>query len=221
MHNPDHPLVGLSKEILSLSVQLFDQLVKSFSVRTELFERNEESRQMELMRGLNELKGESGSDSYTKTGTGSTSDATQRQLLAQALNSTSPNTLRILFQSMRFSKILFIEASTKFVERPSAGLKFLQEKDVLPKPLTPSSVANFLRIAPGLPKDHTGSYLGERGKSEPSFEGDGEVFHQEVLLHYVRSFELVGKSVLDCMRIFLSAFRLPGKLLCMGHSILT
>lgn len=91
------------------------------------------------------------------------------------------------------------------------GLKFLQLKGCLPTPLSPSSVATFLRIAPGLPKESTGAFLGELGKDNPAYEADGNTFHREVLQKYVQSFELKGQTVLNCMRIFLSAFRLPGE----------
>ena len=111
----------------------------------------------------------------------------------------------------RFAKGILAEAALKFSNKPSEGLKFLQAQGVLPSPLTPASVAKFLRIAPGLPNECTGSFLGELGKDNPSYEADGKAFHREVLLCYVRSFELKGQTVLNCMRIFLSAFRLPGE----------
>ena len=111
----------------------------------------------------------------------------------------------------RLAKGILAEAALKFSNKPSEGLKFLQSQGVLPSPLTPASVAKFLRIAPGLPNECTGSFLGELGKDNPSYEADGKAFHREVLLCYVRSFELKGQTVLNCMRIFLSAFRLPGE----------
>lgn len=114
-------------------------------------------------------------------------------------------------RASRLSKQLLMEAAKKFVVKPELGLRFLQDVGGLPTPLTPSSVAKFLRIAPGLPKENTGAYLGELGKDSPSFEADGKEFHKQVLRCYVKSFELAGQSVLNCMRIFLSAFRLPGE----------
>ena len=111
----------------------------------------------------------------------------------------------------RLAKGVLAEAALKFSNKPAEGLKFLQARGVLPTPLTPASVAKFLRIAPGLPNECTGSFLGELGKDNPSYEADGKAFHREVLLCYVRSFELKGQTVLNCMRIFLSAFRLPGE----------
>ena len=72
-------------------------------------------------------------------------------------------------------------------------------------------MASFLRLAPGLPKENSGAYLGELGRDTPSYEADGRDFHRDVLLAYVRSFQLDGQSVLNSLRIFLSAFRLPGE----------
>jgi hypothetical protein len=111
----------------------------------------------------------------------------------------------------RLAKGVLAEAALNFSHKPQEGLRYLQSRGVLPTPLTPASVAKFLRIAPGLPKESTGAFLGELGKDNPSYEADGKAFHREVLLSYVQSFELKGQTVLNCMRIFLSAFRLPGE----------
>lgn len=111
------------------------------------------------------------------------------------------------------SKDILKEASRRFVEKPSEGLKYLQGMGALSVNLTPESVAEFLRIAPGLPKENVGMYLGELGKDEKEckYPGDSREFHQNVLLCYVKSFTLTGQNVLSYLRIFLSAFRLPGE----------
>jgi hypothetical protein len=80
--------------------------------------------------------------------------------------------------------------------------------------LTHECVANVLcRLAPELPKETTGAYLGELGKDDDKggYEGNSKEFHRLVLLRYVESFEFADQGVLDCMRIFLSAFWLPGE----------
>jgi hypothetical protein len=59
-------------------------------------------------------------------------------------------------QSTRFSKNLLLQASKLFIDKPQECFIFLQSHGALPTPLTPSSVAKFLRIAPGLPKENTG-----------------------------------------------------------------
>ena len=123
--------------------------------------------------------------------------------------STSP--LSDLLIASRQTKHLLSEASQLFEKKPELGLRFLQEKGVLPTPVTPSSIATFLRVAPGLSKDHVGGFLGELGKDNPKNDWDGKSFHVDVLLKYVESFALGGQPVLNCLRIFLSAFRLPGE----------
>lgn len=111
-----------------------------------------------------------------------------------------------LFNARRKSKMILSEASKKFSEKPELGLFYLQEMGCLPSPPSPESVATFLRVSPELPKEIVGAYLGELGK-----ELSGQEFHRRVLLCYVKSFALAGQGVLNCMRIFLSAFRLPGE----------
>jgi Sec7-like guanine-nucleotide exchange factor len=81
----------------------------------------------------------------------------------------------------------------------------------LDNPVTPFSAAKFLRICPGLPKEAVGSFLGEAGRDNSDYEWNSPLFHKEVLHHYVRSFELSNQGILNCLRIFLSAFRLPGE----------
>lgn len=62
-------------------------------------------------------------------------------------------------QSTRYSKNLLLQASKLFINKPQECFKFLQLHGSLPTPLTPSSVAKFLRIAPGLPKENTGKCI--------------------------------------------------------------
>lgn len=116
-----------------------------------------------------------------------------------------------VFHYSRQCKNLMAEASVKFSVKPSDALKFLQHHGLLASPTTPAAVANFLRFSPLLSKQAVGSFLGELGKQDAKSEWDTPRFHEELLVKYVESFELNGKSVLDCMRIFLSAFRLPGE----------
>ena len=119
--------------------------------------------------------------------------------------------LSLHLRATRASKKILQEASLRFVKKPQDGLRFLQSLGALPTPLAPESVAKFLRLSCDIPKDVVGSYLGELGKDDPSFEGDAKDFHREVLNSYVRSFPLSGQNILSCVRVFLSAFRLPGE----------
>ncbi len=116
-----------------------------------------------------------------------------------------------LFRCGRIAKLILREASLRFVQKPERGLRYLQLEGAMSTPLSAVGVANFLRLTPDLPKEAVGSYIGELGKDSAAFEGDAKEFHAQVLLQYVSSFEFAGQSILDCMRIFLSAFRLPGE----------
>jgi hypothetical protein len=119
--------------------------------------------------------------------------------------------LSLDLRATRASKKILLEASKRFEKKPEQGLRFLQSVGALPTPLTPDSVAKFLRLSCDIPKEVVGSYLGELGKDNPKFEGDGKDFHKEVLSSYVASFPLPGQDILSCVRVFLSAFRLPGE----------
>lgn len=115
------------------------------------------------------------------------------------------------FPKMRKNKEILIDAAKKFSEKSADGFKELQKHGILPSPLTPESVAWVLRSIPFFAKPDVGSYLGELGKVDASYESQGQEFHRQTLLRYVESFDLKGHSVLNCLRIFLSAFRLPGE----------
>lgn len=121
------------------------------------------------------------------------------------------DTAATIFVASRRCKTLLSEASAKFSNKPSDAFSFMQQQGMLPKPLSPTIAAHFLRYSPLLSKAAVGSFLGELGKQDAKNEWDEPRFHTEMLLKYVESFELTGKSMLDCMRIFLSAFRLPGE----------
>jgi hypothetical protein len=137
--------------------------------------------------------------------------STKENLRDKRSNENDVDCQSLALRSLRRAKELLSEAAVLFHDKPSKGLQFLQQLGALPQPLSPYSVAKFLRIAPGLTKDAVGAFLGELGKDNPSYEADGKSFHEETLRSYVRTFELKGHSVLNCMRIFLSAFRLPGE----------
>lgn len=149
--------------------------------------------------------------SQDSEGEGSVSGSSSHALAAEVQRSERSRAIAKLLKASRGAKHIFHEASTLFEEKPEKGLKYLQDRGALPSPLTPESVAAFLRLAPDLPKPTAGAYLGELGKDDAKYVGNSKDFHQLVLLRYVESFEFSNQTVLDCMRIFLSAFRLPGE----------
>ncbi len=102
-------------------------------------------------------------------------------------------------------------AAEKFCVKPSQCFLYLGELDLFDTPLDAKAVAYYLRHGPFLPKDKVGSYLGELGKSDCEISFDSVEFHKEVLAEYVGTFDFNGLDTLSCLRIFLSAFRLPGE----------
>jgi hypothetical protein len=133
------------------------------------------------------------------------------------LNNCSPQLISQKLQTDVRSKMMLREAGERFAIKPKNGLMYLQELGALETPMTPFSCAKFLRVACGLgclPKDAAGAYLGELGKEEEKgkcHESEKIEFHKQVLHHYVRSFEFESQGFMNCIRIFLSAFRLPGE----------
>jgi hypothetical protein len=109
-------------------------------------------------------------------------------------------------------------AAWLFNEKPKMGLKYLEEKGMIPNPPTPQSVADFLRnsLVVGLNKTAVGQYLGEIGKSAKDTNKDTPVweqdwFHKELLTAFCSSFGFENQTLLNGLRMFLSAFRLPGE----------
>ena len=96
-------------------------------------------------------------------------------------------------RASRQTKAVLTRASELFSDKPSLAFDFLQQHGMLTKPLTPSSVAKFLRIAPSLSIEKTGAYLGELGTKNASHESGSVEFHKQVLLDYIRSFEFGGQ----------------------------
>ena len=133
-------------------------------------------------------------------------------------NESSPtsNVIKSLHK-VKQQKRLMLEATQLFNKKSTSGFNFLLEHGILTEPVTPKVVASFLRngIVLGLEKPKVGEYMGTvgkspvAGKSPPDWERDW--FHKEVLKEYCASFHFKDQSLLDCLRMFLSSFRLPGE----------
>lgn len=115
------------------------------------------------------------------------------------------------FLDARRSKVVFSEACKLFTTDPDQCFVLLQDKGFLPKPLTAGVVAAFLRSNRFLDKEAVGAFLGALGKDKSDIEWKTVEFHSQLLTEYVKTFELADQSALSCLRIFLSAFRLPGE----------
>lgn len=122
-----------------------------------------------------------------------------------------------VLRDIKSKKRLVYRAAKLFNQKASRGIEFLVDSGLLPEPVSPLAVARFLRtgIVVGLDKRAVGAYLGEAGKgptaghSPPDWERDW--FHKEVLEQYCNLFRFESQSLLDSLRMFLAAFRLPGE----------
>lgn len=120
-------------------------------------------------------------------------------------------------RSAKSKKRLMRRAAHLFNEKSTKGIQFLVTSGLVPTPVTPASVASFLRnaLVVGLDKKAVGAYLGEvgkapvAGKSPPSWERDW--FHKDVLSAYCSLFRFERQTLLDGLRMFLASFRLPGE----------
>ena len=117
-----------------------------------------------------------------------------------------------IYRAARARKEVMAQAARIFSTRkPSDAFRFLQDHAILKSPAPTKDVAEFLRYTPGLNIEKVGSYLGELGKDDSvvARESDGMEFHKAVLTDYIALFDFRDLSILQAIRIFLSAFLLP------------
>eukprot|EP00536_Pseudo-nitzschia_multiseries_P009846 jgi/Psemu1/258490/estExt_Genewise1Plus.C_2860061 len=120
-------------------------------------------------------------------------------------------------RNIKSKKRLMRKAARLFNIKSSKGIEFLVSSGIIAEPVTPRSVASFLRngLVVGLDKKEVGVYLGELGK--PAVAGkspkvwERDWFHKEVLEQFCSLFHFERQSLLDGLRMFLAAFRLPGE----------
>lgn len=128
-------------------------------------------------------------------------------------SSQSPKTLR----QIKVRKNHLRQAAHLFNKKSSKGIQYLVDVGMIASPVTPHSVASFLRngIVVGLDKKAVGEYLGTKGKGAQPLKSpsvwDRDWFHKEVLVEYVSLFHFANATILDGLRMFLAAFRLPGE----------
>ncbi|CAH8861888.1 unnamed protein product [Trichobilharzia szidati] len=95
-------------------------------------------------------------------------------------------------------KKLLMLGSDQFNVKPKRGIAFLQEHNILQKPLNYDELAVFLRENPRLEKRMIGEYISERE-------------NVDVLAAFVRQFNFVGVPIDEALRAYVEAFRLPGE----------
>ncbi|KAG0557352.1 hypothetical protein KC19_11G122800 [Ceratodon purpureus] len=102
------------------------------------------------------------------------------------------------FEKAKALKVTMESAVAKFNLKPSSGIKFLFQHNLVPK--EPQAIAQFLRDSPGLDKKMIGDYLGEH-----------EDFALSVMHAYVDALNFSGMKFDKSIRMFLNGFRLPGE----------
>ena len=114
-------------------------------------------------------------------------------------------------QRLKFHKRQLAQAARVFNRKSTTGLSMLQ--DCRGTELSTLDVATFLRegLVVGLAKPSVGEYLGTAGKANAMVPWEGADFHAEVLTQYCALFDFESQSLLDALRMFLAAFRLPGE----------
>ena len=121
-------------------------------------------------------------------------------------------------RNVKHQKNLIQQAAQLFNNKSSAGIQSMVDSGIIQTPLTPKTLASFLRngIVVGLDKKSIGEYLGMIGKQKVAGKKtpavwDMDWFHKECLHAYCISFHFNGQGLLDGLRMFLAAFRLPGE----------
>ena len=139
-----------------------------------------------------------------------------------ATDGPSDTTTTHLLKTIKSQKRFMRKAARIFNNKSSRGIEFLLDCGLLSEPITPLQVATFLRhaVVVGLDKASVGAYLGEAGKSTSSSHSGSsngppvwqmDWFHKECLEAYCGLFSFQEQSLLDSLRMFLAAFRLPGE----------
>jgi Sec7 domain len=119
-----------------------------------------------------------------------------------------------VLRNLKAKKRSLAKAARVFNRKASDGFTYMLDSGLVPPDqFTPQTVAQFLRngLVVGLDKKAVGGYLGEAGKTNPHNPWDGVDFHKQCLDHYCALFDFDKQSVLDSLRMFLAAFRLPGE----------
>uniref|UniRef100_A0A7I4C4X0 SEC7 domain-containing protein n=1 Tax=Physcomitrium patens TaxID=3218 RepID=A0A7I4C4X0_PHYPA len=102
------------------------------------------------------------------------------------------------FEKAKALKVTMESAVAKFNMKPSSGIKFLFEHNLVAK--EPKAVAQFLRDSPGLDKTMIGDYLGQH-----------EEFPLAVMHAFVDALSFKDMKFDKAIRMFLNGFRLPGE----------
>lgn len=101
-------------------------------------------------------------------------------------------------RSQRKIKKIIIKGAQKFNEDPKAGIAYLASQGIIENPDDRAQVARFLKGSSRVSKKVLGDYISKRS-------------NEDLLDAYVDLFDFSGQSVVEALREFLGAFRLPGE----------
>lgn len=101
-------------------------------------------------------------------------------------------------RSQRRIKKIIIKGAQKFNEDPKAGIAYLAAHGIIENPDDPTQVARFLKGTSRLSKKVLGDHISKRS-------------NEDLLDAFVDLFDFADKSIVDALREFLGAFRLPGE----------
>ncbi|XP_071953967.1 Golgi-specific brefeldin A-resistance guanine nucleotide exchange factor 1-like isoform X2 [Antedon mediterranea] len=99
---------------------------------------------------------------------------------------------------IKHRKKLLQAGTDQFNQKPSKGIAFLQENNILRTPLDPKEMAQFLKENPKLDKKQIGEYVSNKKNTK-------------VLEAYMRQFAFEDTRIDESLRMYLEAFRLPGE----------
>lgn len=99
---------------------------------------------------------------------------------------------------LKHKKKMYQSGTEQFNVKPSKGIQFLQDQNLLSTPLDPGEVVTFLKENPKLEKRQIGEYISNK-KNAKIFEA------------FVKSFNFNDTRVDEALRLYLETFRLPGE----------
>ncbi|ELU03437.1 hypothetical protein CAPTEDRAFT_227129 [Capitella teleta] len=100
--------------------------------------------------------------------------------------------------AIKYKKKLYQTGTEQFNQKPSKGVSFLQEHELLSTPLDAEEVVEFIKGNPKLDKKQIGEYISNKKNNK-------------VLEAYQKSFVFDDTRVDEALRMYLETFRLPGE----------
>ncbi|KAJ3127915.1 GDP/GTP exchange factor for ARF [Nowakowskiella sp. JEL0407] len=124
-----------------------------------------------------------------------------KELKSGKMNSNDDKSNKFTAQQVLYNKTrkrILMEGADKFNEKSKEGIKFWQEHEFLPTPITSISLAKLLKTTTRISKQALGDFL-----SKPD--------NVEVLNEFMELFLFDGKRIDEALRMLLESFRLPGE----------